>query len=59
VRDQGPGVPQGALDRGRSDRGSSGLGLDIARACAESSGGRLQIEREGGWTVVRLTLGLP
>lgn len=57
VRDQGPGIPPGATGRGRSDRGSSGLGLDIARACAEISGGGLSIGREGNWTVVRLHLG--
>ena len=59
VRDRGPGVPRGATDRGRSDRGSSGLGLDIARACAESAGGRLEIDRQDGWTIARLVLGRP
>lgn len=59
VRDGGPGIPDGAVHRGRSDRGSTGLGLDIARACAEATGGRLVVEREDGWTVVRLTLGRP
>jgi signal transduction histidine kinase len=62
VRDRGPGLPAGALRRGRSDRGSSGLGLDIARGCARSSGGDLVVEREqvgeDTWTVVRLELGL-
>ena len=32
----GPGLPDDAHVRGRSDRGSSGLGLDIARRCAEA-----------------------
>ncbi|GAA1974551.1 HAMP domain-containing sensor histidine kinase [Nocardioides panacihumi] len=59
VRDRGPGIPDGAVHRGRSDRGSTGLGLDIARACAEASGGRLDVERDEGWTVVRLVLGRP
>lgn len=59
VRDRGPGIPADAVDRGRSDRGSSGLGLDIARACAVASGGRLEVGRDGGWTVVRLLLGRP
>jgi signal transduction histidine kinase len=59
VRDRGPGIPDGAVHRGRSDRGSTGLGLDIARACAEASGGRLEVAREDGWTVVRLLLGRP
>ncbi len=43
VVDHGPGIPLGATRRGRSDRGSSGLGLDIARSCAESTGGRLDV----------------
>lgn len=63
VRDQGPGMETEAVQRGRSDRGSSGLGLDIARRCARASGGDLVLLREadpaGGaeWTVVRLELG--
>lgn len=57
VRDQGPGVPRSAVQRGRSDRGSTGLGLDIARAAAESSGGRLELDRRDGWSIVRLVLG--
>ncbi len=57
VRDGGPGVPPQALRRGTSDRGSSGLGLDIARSCAEASGGRLELDRVDGWAVVRLVLG--
>jgi len=57
VRDRGPGVPSIALERGRSDRGSSGLGLDIARGCAEASGGRLELDVQDGWSVVRLVLG--
>jgi signal transduction histidine kinase len=43
VADEGPGIPLGAGERGRSDRGSTGLGLDIARRCAEAAGGRLTI----------------
>jgi len=57
VRDRGPGVPPQALARGRSDRGSTGLGLDIARGCAEGSGGRLELDRDDAWSVVRLVLG--
>lgn len=59
VRDHGPGIPHGAVGRGRSDRDSSGLGLDIARACATASGGRLEIEQDGEQNVVRLVLGRP
>ena len=59
VRDRGPGIPEGAVHRGRSDRGSTGLGLDIARACAEASGGRFEVLGEDGWSVVRLQLGRP
>lgn len=43
VVDEGPGIPPGALARGRSDRGSSGLGLDIARGVAEATGGSLEL----------------
>lgn len=43
VADEGPGVPRSAVARGMSDRGSSGLGLDIARAAAEASGGSLEL----------------
>ena len=57
VRDRGSGVPPAAVRRGQSDRGSTGLGLDIARSCAAASGGRLELLHEGGWSVVRLLLG--
>ncbi|WP_350278375.1 HAMP domain-containing sensor histidine kinase [Kribbella sp. HUAS MG21] len=45
VADNGPGIPLGAGERGRSDRGSTGLGLDIARRCAEAAGGSLTLHR--------------
>ncbi|MFD4413521.1 sensor histidine kinase [Streptomyces sp. NPDC058476] len=46
VEDDGPGIPDGSVvERGRSTRGSSGLGLDIVRRLAQSSGGRLRIGR--------------
>jgi signal transduction histidine kinase len=43
VSDEGPGLPVDEPVRGRSDRGSSGLGLDIARRCAEASGGSMTL----------------
>lgn len=57
VLDQGPGIPPTAIERGRSDRGSTGLGLDIARSVAEAAGGRLELVSEGRWRGVRLLLG--
>jgi signal transduction histidine kinase len=43
VADEGPGIPASAAARGTSASGSSGLGLDIARRTAESTGGHLTI----------------
>ena len=61
IADDGPGFTAEAVVRGRSDRGSSGLGLDIARQAAEASGGALSIGTgpDGRGAVVTLTLGAP
>jgi signal transduction histidine kinase len=60
IADDGPGIPEDADLRGRSDRGSTGLGLDIVRRCAESSGGSMAISRApSGGALVTLLLGAP
>lgn len=60
ISDSGPGLPDGAGVRGRSDRGSSGLGLDIARRCAQASGGWMETGRSpSGGALVVLHLGAP
>jgi signal transduction histidine kinase len=60
ISDEGPGIPDAAEVRGRSDRGSSGLGLDIARRCAEASGGSMTITQSpSGGALVTLDLGAP
>lgn len=57
VADAGPGLPDDALVRGRSDRGSTGLGLDIARRCAEGSGGSMKLGRsDAGGALITLNL---
>ncbi len=63
VSDAGPGIadPEAALARGnKGDRaGSTGLGLDIVRRVAESTGGDLRIGRSVlGGTEVRIWLAL-
>jgi signal transduction histidine kinase len=47
VEDGGPGVgdPEGAVRRGSSGGGSTGLGLDIARHAVEATGGTIHIDR--------------
>ncbi|MFK3984177.1 ATP-binding protein [Micromonospora sp. NPDC050397] len=58
VDDAGPGIanPDRALRRGASDRGSTGLGLDIARRVALQANGSVSIDRArlGGASVVML-----
>jgi signal transduction histidine kinase len=58
VSDEGPGFDPALLARGTSGGGSTGLGLDIARRTAESSGGRLSVSSSGG-AVVGVILGSP
>ncbi|HEX6872859.1 MAG TPA: HAMP domain-containing sensor histidine kinase [Micromonosporaceae bacterium] len=58
VDDAGPGIkdPKSALRRGASERGSTGLGLDIVRAAAVAGRGGVHIDRAamGGTSVVVL-----
>ena len=60
VSDEGPGFGDGGypVSRGASGAGSTGLGLDIARRIADSSGGSLTIGRSArGGAAVTLALG--
>ena len=64
VADGGPGIadPGAALRRGSSGAGSTGLGLDIARRVAESTGGGLKIDTSalgGAQVQLRLRTGPP
>lgn len=47
IEDGGPGIAdtEAALRRGASSRGSTGLGLDIARHAVEATGGTIHIDR--------------
>jgi len=58
VADRGPGLPAGLERRGVSGADSTGLGLDIARRAALSSGGHLEIYAgQGGGAVIEMHLG--
>jgi signal transduction histidine kinase len=59
VRDEGPGITVAAIERGSSDGGSTGLGLDIARRTAEASGGELRLATSATGTEVVLEFGPP
>ncbi|SCF33867.1 Signal transduction histidine kinase [Micromonospora viridifaciens] len=60
VADSGPGLPAGAVERGASRAGSTGLGLDIADRAARAAGGRMELHAgPDGGAVVRLRLGPP
>lgn len=62
VADAGPGIPDASvLERGRSDGGSTGLGLDIARRAAIASGGTIGFGTGPGGVgaIIRLELGPP
>ncbi len=58
VDDAGTGIPdpERAMRRGESGEGSTGLGLDIARRAAQSTGGSVSLDRAamGGASVVML-----
>jgi signal transduction histidine kinase len=60
VADHGPGIQDPTvLGRGASGGGSTGLGMDIARQTAESSGGRLVVTSASPGAVITLSLGAP
>ena len=59
MEDEGPGFPHhGVAERGASEAGSSGLGLDIARRAARHTGGDLTLaDRPGGGARVEVRFG--
>jgi signal transduction histidine kinase len=60
VADRGPGFANPSVPaRGTSGGGSTGLGLDIARQTAESSGGRFVVASASPGAVITIELGPP
>ncbi|MFF4369370.1 sensor histidine kinase [Streptomyces sp. NPDC001594] len=60
VEDDGPGIDPAHLRRGASGSGSSGLGLDIVRRLAQSTGGSISLASPpGGGARVRVDFGAP
>jgi signal transduction histidine kinase len=61
VTDEGPGLSSDELgERGRSTRGSTGLGLDIVRRTAEGAGGKLWLANlASGGAVITAEFGAP
>jgi signal transduction histidine kinase len=61
VEDGGPGITDAAavLDRGASEGGSTGLGLDIAASAARAAGGELRVEASAALGGARIVLDLP
>jgi signal transduction histidine kinase len=62
IEDDGPGLsdPERVLGRGKSEGGSTGLGLDIARRLTERTGGHLVIRRSNsGGALIEALFGPP
>ena len=61
ISDEGSGFPHtDVVARGKSESGSTGLGLDIARRSTHKAGGRLVLgQAPGGGGVVTATFGRP
>jgi signal transduction histidine kinase len=61
VSDAGPGLPgPHAAERGHSGSGSTGLGLDIVRRAAASSGGEVTFGRAlAGGAMITMVIGPP
>ena len=58
LTDKGPGFSgRDVIQRGKSDRGSTGLGLDIAKRTAELTGGTLDVANTEGGARVRVWFG--